>query len=74
MLPLRNNNLHKNIMSQVDKLISKGFNTTPAVTKVFRKYKNSFEDFFIWNLLITKIFNCNISIKIISIPCFIFGH
>jgi hypothetical protein len=46
ILPLRNNRLHTQIMSQIDKLISKGYNTTSAVTKVLRKNKNSFQDLF----------------------------
>jgi hypothetical protein len=33
-------------MDNIDKLISKGYNTTSAVTKVLKKYKNSFQDLF----------------------------
>ncbi|KAL4230598.1 hypothetical protein ACF0H5_010975 [Mactra antiquata] len=46
ILPLRNNRLHTKIMAQIDKLISKGYSTTSAVTKVLRKHKNSFQDLF----------------------------
>lgn len=46
ILPLRNNRLHTQIMNQIDKLISKGYNTTSAVTKVLRKHMNSFQDLF----------------------------
>ena len=46
ILPLRNNILHKDIMVQINKLISKGYKTTSAVAKVIRKHKNSFQDLF----------------------------
>jgi hypothetical protein len=46
ILPLTNNKLHQEIMDNIDKLISKGYNTTSAVTKVLKKYKNSFQDLF----------------------------
>ncbi|WAR05457.1 YMD3-like protein, partial [Mya arenaria] len=46
ILPLRNSRLHTQIMSQVDKLISKGHSTTSAATKVIRKHRKYFEDLF----------------------------
>ena len=33
-------------MTQINKLISKGFNKTSAVRKVFKKHKNEFKDLF----------------------------
>ena len=33
-------------MAQIDKLISKGYNTSTAVTKMLQKHKNSFQDLF----------------------------
>ena len=46
MLPLKNNELHNQILAQINKLLSQGQNTTTAVTKVLRKHKNSFQDLF----------------------------
>ena len=46
ILPLRNNELHNNIMAQINKLISKGFKKTSVVRKVLKKHKTEFEDLF----------------------------
>ena len=46
ILPLKNNGIHRQIMNQIDKLISKGYSTTSAVKRTLRKYKNSFQDVF----------------------------
>ncbi|WAR15804.1 hypothetical protein MAR_030398 [Mya arenaria] len=46
ILPLGNSDMHKKIMSQIDKMISKGHSTTSAVSKVVKKHKKYFEDLF----------------------------
>lgn len=46
MLPLRNNRLHQEIMAKIDKLVSKGYDTTSAVKKVLRSFRSSFQDLF----------------------------
>ncbi|XP_060588538.1 uncharacterized protein LOC132743954 [Ruditapes philippinarum] len=46
ILPLRNSDLHNNIMAQIYKSISKGLHKTKAVQKVLKKHKTEFEDLF----------------------------
>jgi hypothetical protein len=41
-------------MAQINKLISKGYNKTSAVTKVLRKHKTAFEDLFETEILMMK--------------------
>lgn len=46
ILPLRHNGIHQKIMSRIDKLMSKGMNSTSAVKRVLRKYNFAFQDCF----------------------------
>ena len=64
ILPLRNNELHQKIMSQVDNLISKGYNTTPAVTKVIKNIRINFKIFLMLNLLMMKVKMKSVRIKV----------